>query len=82
MTLSLAALASCAVAVNRDVEDSRDELDGTTYDYVIVGAGPSGLVVANRLTEDRQSKSNSHALTRSLLIDADDSTPGSYCPCH
>jgi ribulose 1,5-bisphosphate synthetase/thiazole synthase len=24
----------------------------TTYDYVIVGGGTTGLVVANRLTED------------------------------
>jgi cation diffusion facilitator CzcD-associated flavoprotein CzcO len=29
-----------------------------TYDYVIVGGGVTGLVVANRLTEDKKSKSN------------------------
>jgi hypothetical protein len=29
-----------------------------TYDYVIVGGGVTGLVVANRLTEDKKSKSD------------------------
>lgn len=38
-----------------------DDVDGKTYDYVIVGGGTSGLVVANRLSEDRRSK-----FTRSL----------------
>lgn len=28
---------------------------GSTYDYVIVGAGVAGLVVGNRLTEDGRS---------------------------
>lgn len=27
-----------------------------TYDYVIVGGGVTGLIVANRLTEDNKSK--------------------------
>jgi len=27
-----------------------------TYDYVIVGGGVTGLVVANRLTEDKNSE--------------------------
>ncbi|KAK3316986.1 hypothetical protein B0H66DRAFT_641715 [Apodospora peruviana] len=29
-------------------------VDGKTYDYIVVGGGTSGLVVANRLTEDRR----------------------------
>lgn len=48
------------------------------FDYVIVGGGITGLVVANRLTEDR----------RSMLFLL--GSPGcsvltvynSYCPCH
>jgi len=29
-----------------------------TYDYVIVGGGVTGLVVANRLTEDKNSETD------------------------
>lgn len=32
--------------------------NGSRYDYVIVGGGLSGLVVANRLTEDSTSTTN------------------------
>ncbi|KAK4120065.1 GMC oxidoreductase [Parathielavia appendiculata] len=39
-----------AVAAGRKHYD----LDGSVYDYVVVGGGTSGLVVANRLTEDRR----------------------------
>lgn len=38
--------------------NSPDEIEtraSNTYDYVIVGGGVTGLVVANRLTEDKKS---------------------------
>jgi hypothetical protein len=31
-----------------------------TYDYVVVGGGVTGLIVANRLTENKKSKSVSY----------------------
>lgn len=37
--------------VKRSVSELRD-----SYDYVVIGGGTSGLVVANRLSEDRSSK--------------------------
>lgn len=43
---------SAAHLSNTPVETSRAS---DTYDYVIVGGGVTGLIVANRLTEDKNS---------------------------
>ncbi|KAK3291476.1 uncharacterized protein B0H64DRAFT_427067 [Chaetomium fimeti] len=41
-----------ALGLHTVVGSKHNGLDGSVYDYVIVGGGVSGLVVANRLTED------------------------------
>ena len=45
---------SAALPNNTPIEIEARASD--TYDYVIVGGGVTGLVVANRLTEDKKSR--------------------------
>jgi hypothetical protein len=48
--LALAFAGSCAAVEKRDLKSLH-----SNYDYIVVGGGVSGLVVANRLTEDANS---------------------------
>ena len=50
LALALAFAGVCSAVEKRDLK-ALDE----SYDYVVVGGGVSGLVVANRLTEDSNS---------------------------
>jgi hypothetical protein len=55
-TLAVAAILGITSALPNSAGQTRVNASKDTWDYVIVGGGVTGLVVANRLTEDKKSK--------------------------
>jgi ribulose 1,5-bisphosphate synthetase/thiazole synthase len=57
VALALLIFSSRALSLaQRVVSTNSDSELKTSYDYVVIGGGTSGLVVANRLTEDPDSR--------------------------
>ena len=54
--LAIAVLLSATSALPNAIEKTHTRSAENAWDYVIVGGGVTGLVVANRLTEDSSSK--------------------------
>lgn len=68
------ALAIQLCGITNSQHNPRDEqVNKKTYDYIVVGGGTTGLVVANRLTENPRSTSSMVASAYTVF-----KTPSSY----
>jgi hypothetical protein len=66
--LAVAPLLGVATALLSGVEAVQSQAEQYIYDYIVVGGGVTGLVVANRLTEDKNSKLISGFLVSSTVF--------------
>ena len=67
--LSIASIAYSLPSPSRGIASVKRSVTeiGARYDYVIVGGGQSGMVVANRLTEDPTSKKRDDMKVENVL---------------
>lgn len=54
-TVVVVALLGMSSALPGNIDQVKKRTEENKYDYVIIGGGVTGLVVANRLTEDLKS---------------------------
>lgn len=68
--LPLLGISSSLPAVHHARVVGRDTALNSSYDFVIIGGGTSGLTVADRLTENPDSQFNSRYLRKGSPADA------------
>jgi hypothetical protein len=69
-----------AAALPGNIKAETRAQDADTYDYVVVGGGVTGLIVANRLTEDQKSGSDprNYTIQKRLTLGRDGSCHRSW----